>query len=255
MNVFAKYAQYYDLLYKDKEYKKESDFIVDLLREFSPSSKNLLEIGCGTGSHAALIAESGYSIHGIDVSQDMLDIANIQKSELIRATQEKLTFSLGDAQDFAFNYQFDSIISLFHVVSYQTTNENLINMFQNVSRHLKVGGVFIFDYWYGPAVLTDRPVVRVKKMESDEMQVIRIAEPVLYPNENVVNVNYDIFIRDKFSSAVEQISEAHRMRYLFATEIEQLAHQSGLKLERSMEWLTGQAPSFDTWGVCSVLKK
>ena len=49
------------------------------------------------------------------------------------------------------------------------------------AKHLKPNGVFIFDFWYGPGVLTDPPVVRLKRLENEEIEVLRIAEPVMHP--------------------------------------------------------------------------
>ncbi len=122
----------------------------------------------------------------------------------------------------------------------------------NVPKILR--GVFIFDVWYGPAVLTDRPVVRVKRMEDDEIKVTRLAEPVLHPNENRVDVNYHVFVRDLESGVVNELRETHVMRYFFRPEIELFAAQNGFRLLNAEEWLSGKAPGEDTWGVCFVMK-
>ncbi|MBL7937685.1 MAG: class I SAM-dependent methyltransferase, partial [Bacteroidia bacterium] len=63
--VFETYSQYYDLLYKDKNYISETDYIVSLIETFNLSTKNILELGCGTGIHASLLAEKGYYVEGI----------------------------------------------------------------------------------------------------------------------------------------------------------------------------------------------
>ena len=44
----------------------------------------------------------------------------------------------------------DAVVSLFHVVSYQTTNGRVLDMFRNARDHLEPGGLFLFDVWYGP---------------------------------------------------------------------------------------------------------
>lgn len=118
-----------------------------------------------------------------------------------------------------------------------------------------MGGVFIFDCWYGPAVLTDRPVVRIKRLEDDDIEVTRIAEPKIHENKNIVDVNYNIFIKNKATGIAEELKETHRMRYLFKPEIDFLFEQAGFKLVESVEWMTGREPGFDTWGVCFVGKR
>jgi hypothetical protein len=135
------------------------------------------------------------------------------------------------------------------MISYQTTNEDLKNTFETASKHLKNGGLFIFDCWYGPAVLSEKPSVRVKRLEDENTKLLRIAEPVMYPNENLVDVNYEILVEDKQSGNYEVLNETHTMRYLFKPEIESFMENAGLELIKCEEWLTGREAGFDTWGV------
>ena len=255
MSTFAKYAGYYDLMYRDKDYLGEVDFVSSLLKRHVPGCRTLCELGCGTGKHAALLAEMGYAVHGVDASVEMLEAAQARVASLPPETAGRLHFSAGDARTCRLGNTFDAVLALFHVVSYQVTNEDLISMFNSAAAHLKSGGVFIFDYWYGPAVLYEKPTVRVKRMESDAITVVRVAEPVLDVVQSRVDVNYRISVRDKATGATDELQETHRMRYLFTTEIELLARMSGFRLLDSFEWLTKKEPGSDTWGVCSVLVK
>ncbi|QNB05734.1 class I SAM-dependent methyltransferase [Herbaspirillum frisingense] len=253
MSVFGAYARYYDLLYRDKDYAAEVEFIASLLQQYAPSGSRILELGCGTGIHAERLALRGYSIHGIDLSEEMLATARHRTESL--PVSERLTFDVGNVRTYKAGHTFDIVLSLFHVVSYQASNDELRAMFQNAAEHLEAGGVFIFDFWHGPAVLTERPSVRVKRMESEEIVVTRVASPTIDLISNQVDVHYDIFIRDKKTAQVEELSETHRMRYLFLTEIEMLARDAGLKFASSFEWMTSKAASEKSWGVCAVLTK
>ena len=254
MNVFGNYARYYDLLYRDKNYSGEAQFIHELLRNYAPRTKSIIELGCGTGAHAVLLAKAGYQVHGVDLSAEMLQRATERQCHLPTELASRLEFSPGDIRTIRLNQQFDAVISLFHVISYQTTNEDLQAAFATVKAHLKPGGVFIFDCWYGPAVLSDRPGVRVKRLEDEEISVIRIADALTYPNENLVDVHYQVFIKQKNTGTVEELQETHRMRYLFKPEIKLLLTQSGLEYVDSREWMTNREPGFDTWGIYFVVK-
>jgi len=139
-------------------------------------------------------------------------------------------------------------------ISYQTTNDDVTAAFQTARQHLNPGGIFIFDVWYGPAVLTERPAVRVKRMADDQTRITRLAEPVLHPNENRVDVNYHVFVRNRDTHAVTELDETHTMRYFFTPEIDRIATQTGFQCLHAGEWLTGKAIGFETWGVCFVLK-
>jgi len=252
MSVFGNYARYYDLLYRDKNYVGEAQFVYKLLQNHAPSTKSILELGCGTGAHAALLAKEGYEVYGVDLSADMLRQASDRFSHLPPEVASRLEFSHGDIRAVQLDKQFDAVISLFHVISYQTSNEDLQAVFSSVKTHLKPGGIFIFDCWYGPAVLSDRPTVRVKRLEDEDISITRIAEPLIHPNENRVDVNYQVFIKDKNSGSVEELQETHQMRYLFKPEINCLFSEFQMEEIASREWMSDREPGFDTWGIYFV---
>ena len=254
MTTFGSYARYYDLLYKDKDYRAEAFYAHKRIREVMPDAHALMELGCGTGNHAKYLVELGYELHGVDMSPSMLERARQQELASNGTGTGRPTFSQGDIRTVRTGKCYDAVISLFHVMSYQTTNEDLLAVFQTAKAHLRAGGVFIFDCWYGPAVLTERPSTRVKHLEDEKISLTRIAEPVLHPNNNTVDVDYQIFIRDKASDKVEELREKHVMRYLFRPEMDYFIETSGFQLINAAEWMTGKAPGFDTWGVCFVVK-
>jgi SAM-dependent methyltransferase len=254
MTVFGNYARYYDLLYRDKDYNAETSFIDQLICQHCTNATSILELGCGTGIHASLLAAKDYQVYGVDASDAMLATANQRHSTLPAAQQAKLQFSSGDIRTVRLGQTFDVVMSLFHVVSYQTSNQDLSQTFATAKAHLKPGGIFMFDCWYGPAVLTEQPQVRVKRLQDQTLQVTRLAEPIMYPNQNLVEVNYQVFIKDLNTQAVTELTESHRMRYLFAPEIEALFRQAGFTPTASGEWLTHKPAGFDTWGVYFVGK-
>lgn len=251
MNQFGNlYSQYYDLLYSDKDYEKEVDYVEDLIKLNLPQAKTILDMGCGTGKHAELFCKKGYTVHGIDLSEDMLKIARLK----VKHKKDKLFFSHSKIQDLSLNKKFDVIISLFHVISYQNTNEELIKAFEVAKKHLNKDGLFIFDFWYGPAVLTDLPITRVKKLENENIEITRIAEPILECQKNLVNVNYNIFIKDKSSKLIIEKKELHKMRYFFDTELEIICEKIGFKIEKRNVWLNSKNPNFTSWNVVWILK-
>ncbi len=252
MNQFGDlYSQYYDLLYSDKDYISEVKYVDSLIKANSKNTKTLLDMGCGTGKHAELFCETGYEVHGIDLSEGMLKIAN-QRRE---GKEDKLDFSHSNIQELNLNKNFDVVVSLFHVMSYQNSNEELIQAFEVAKHHLKQGGIFIFDFWYGPAVLTDLPTTRIKRLENKNIKVTRIAEPVINAQKSIVNVNYDVFIEDKESNKIIEKKELHKMRYFFNTELEIVCEKVGFKILDKYEWLSKKEPDFNSWNVVWIVKK
>lgn len=238
--VFANYARYYDLLYRDKDYAAEAEYVTGLIRKFHPSARSILELGSGTGIHASLLAEKGFTVHGIERSPEMLARSQTL-TENRDVVHDRLTFTAGDIREVRLNKRFDVVIALFHVISYQTSNDDVTAAFETARQHLNPGGIFIFDVWYGPAVLTERPAVRIKRMADGQTEITRLAEPVLHPNENRVDVNYHVFVRNLTPpQAVAELKETHAMRYFFKPEIDRIAAHAGFLRPHVEEWLTGK---------------
>jgi SAM-dependent methyltransferase len=244
--VFTTYSRYYDLLYRDKDYAGEIVYILSLLSRYGIPKGDLLEFGSGTGKHGCLLAAKGYRVHGIELSIDMVAEARVVPG---------FTCQQGDIACTTMGRQYDAVLSLFHVISYQTSNDQIQEVFANAAAHLDAGGLFIFDFWYSPAVFAQKPVVRIKRMSDALVEITRIAEPDIYPNENRVDVNFTIFARDLGSNAIETVKETHPMRHFSLPEIDTLAGMHGFKCIAAEEFLSGNTPSENTWGVCVILKR
>jgi SAM-dependent methyltransferase len=254
MTVFANYSRYYDLLYRDKDYASEAAFVLDLIREHRGDTRAILDLGCGTGLHARHFAGAGICVHGVDRSESMLDQAKARWGALPSEVADRLVFSQGDARAIRLEQTFDAVVSLFHVVSYQTTNQDVLNTFETVRVHLKAGGVFVFDCWYGPGVLTDPPAVRVRRLEDDRTAVVRVAEPTIHSGDNIVDVDYTILVRDIATGVTDELRERHRMRYFFLPELDLLAARSGMQIIAVHEWMKKTEPGLTTWNACVVAR-
>ncbi|HEV3486802.1 MAG TPA: class I SAM-dependent methyltransferase, partial [Vicinamibacterales bacterium] len=212
MTVFGAYARYYDLLYAEKDYAGEAAYVDRLMRDVRGSIASVLDLGCGTGLHAARLADKGYEVVGVDLSETMLQSAARRVGDRVRLLH-------GDIGTIRVGRTFDAVVSLFHVINYQTGQRQLRNAFANARAHLERGGVFVFDCWYGPAVLTERPEPRTRHLQDDAIEVTRHAEPAMRPNDNSVDVHYRVRILDKATGIEEEVEETHHMRYLFMPEI------------------------------------
>ena len=246
LSVFNAYSRYYDLLYQDKDYAGEVDYIARIMARHGIVQGNLLEFGSGTGKHGRLLGGRGFQVHGIERSAEMVAQA---------ALDNNFTCQSGDICTIKMDRSFDAVLSFFHVISYQTSNSSVQAVFERAAEHLQSDGLFIFDFWYSPAVYTQRPVVRVKHMIDATTDITRLAEPISYPNENRVDVNYTIYARDLATGVTQTLSETHSMRHFSLPEIDFLAKLNGFTRIGVEEFLTGRPVSEDTWGVCVILRK
>jgi SAM-dependent methyltransferase len=190
---------------------------------------------------------AGLNVTGIDRSQDMISQARDRVERLTPSLQSRLTLIEGDATNYTPAAAYDAVVSLFHVVSYQTSNDALAGIFRSARLALSAGGVFVFDFWYGPAVLTELPEVRVRRAVTPNFYLTRISEPDHRFDRNIVNVKYTLIAVDRKNSHSEEMVEVHSMRYLFLPEIEMLASQHDFEVVEVGGWLTGRPLDEHSW--------
>jgi SAM-dependent methyltransferase len=245
------YAGCYDLLYRDKDYEAEAAYVADCLKRHGVEAGAILDLGSGTGKHALEFVRMGYDVLGVDRSGAMVRIANERSPQ---HTVGRAEFEIGDVRTYRSSHVFDAVVSLFHVVSYQTTNEDLVATFETAAHHLRRGGLFLFDCWYGPAVLAERPSARIKRIADQTITVMRIAEPLLDVHRNLVTIDYTMLIQ---STGREQRTqyETHRLRYLFEPEISYLLKQTGFQVCDAHEWLTRRSLGCHTWCATFLAKR
>lgn len=248
MSNFNNYAKYYDLLYKDKDYKAESDYVYACLKKNNPTIKSILELGSGSGNHAEYLTKSKLSITGIERSDVMV-------KESLNKKIQNFNPLVGDITQFELHQTFDAVISLFHVISYLTGNESLVSCFKSVHHHLNPNGLFLFDIWFTPAVYSQKPETRIKRLGNEAISILRIAESKIDFIDNIVNVNFEVHIEEKETGKIEIVKEVHPMRHFSIPELELLASLTGFKVIQTEEFLTKRELSDTTWGVCVILQK
>lgn len=219
------YSSAYDYLYQDKNYDKECDFIETFFSKSSSKVSSILDLGCGTGGHSLILAKRGYNVLGVDRSKEMIDIAKRKFDNL----NLPIKFINSDINRINLNKKFDVIISMFSVINYQITNTALSEFCRVVKKHLKKDGIFIFDSWYGPAVISQKPKECVKEIKVDNSKtIIRFTKPNLSLLEHTVEVSFKVWYLNK-NKISKKTEELHTMRFLFPQEIKYFLETAGFK--------------------------
>ena len=244
-NNFKLYSKYYNLLYTDKDYTAEVNYISEKLLKYGTNIKSILEYGSGTGGHGLLLQEKEFSVFGLERSKEMVSVAK----------EKGLKCKVADITNYKLENKYDAVIAMFHVVSYLTSNQELIDAFTNAHNHLSDRGIFLFDVWYSPAVYKQKALPKIKRMQNEELKITRIAEPVIDYNKNIVDVQFSVIAKDLSSGEINELDESHPMRHFSIPEIGLLAKHTGFKILKIEEFLTASDPSEKTWGVCFILKK
>ncbi|MCX4353393.1 MAG: class I SAM-dependent methyltransferase [Lachnospiraceae bacterium] len=250
MEVFNDYAYYYNAFYQDKDYAAESRQVDTLLKRYGNGVKKIINYGCGTGRHDIELSRIGYDCTGIDMSSFMIEIA----WENAGNAGAEISFSVADIRTYEPQEKYDAVISLFHVMSYQNSNEDIMAAFQSARKALKAGGIFLFDAWYGPGVLSDKPAVRVKEIEDKKNKLVRIARPAMHEKSNVVDVCYEVLVIDKASGYTKTINEVHHMRYFFRPELEFYLNEVGFELVDNLDCKTLDETGYASWTSYFVAK-
>lgn len=250
METFQDYAYYYNAFYNDKDYVKEAGQVDQLIKTYAKNVHSLINFGCGTGRHDVELTNLGYTCTGIDISEGMIAVAKKNS----RVSGKMIDFSVADVRYYEPIKKFDAVISLFHVMSYQNSNEDILGAFRSARKSLDKDGLFIFDAWYGPGVLSDKPAVRVKEVEDEKYKLVRIARPVMHDKENVVDVCYEVLVIDKNTNVTRQINEVHKMRYFFKPEIEYLLKDAGFELVDNIDCNTLKTTNYSSWTSYFVAK-
>ena len=248
------YSSLYDTFYHDKDYEAECDLIEEAFRRHGDGPvRTIMDLGCGTGNHAFPLARRGYQVTGVDRAPEMLSIARQKASDQPAGTGDCLpTFLEGDVRHLDLGKQFDALLMMFAVLGYQLTNEDVLAALATVRRHLRPGGLFIADVWYGPAVLAQRPTDRVKVIPTARGQIIRAATGTLDVYRHLCEVGYHLWHLEN-DQLIRETQESHQVRFFFPQE---------LTLFMSLEklWLINisafenldRAPGEDCWNILII---
>jgi len=128
------FAKFYDLVMGDRG--GDGAWVIDCLQRHGKHATSLLELGCGTGSILTQITTVP-SVTGLDLSSEMLALARSRVPNARLIETDIASFSLGE--------EFDVVICVFDTLSHLVTFESWVSLFASTSRHLRVGGLFMFD--------------------------------------------------------------------------------------------------------------
>lgn len=188
MVAYKELARYYDLIYREKDYKKESRDMEKLVRKYKRSKGNeLLDVACGTGKHLTYL-KNKFSCMGVDINKEMLEVARLNAPGVNFRTADMLHLNL--------NRKFDVIICLFSAIGYVRTYSNLRRAIRNLHKHLNPGGVLIIDGWLTKEQWKNGHV-HMATYNAINMKIARVGYSGLKGNISILNEHYLVAEKDK----------------------------------------------------------
>lgn len=141
-DLFDRIAEYYDVLHEDVDYAAECTLLEGVFSRFLPRRPaSVLDLGCGTGNHAHVLARGGYRVTGIDASAGMLRVARTKARG-----RPNPSFVRADMRRFDLGRTVDAALSMDGAFTHLLTDRDIVAHFRTVRRHLAPDGVYIFEF-------------------------------------------------------------------------------------------------------------
>jgi ubiquinone/menaquinone biosynthesis C-methylase UbiE len=225
--MFSKSAQYYDLIYSQKDYQSEVEKLMAFIGERRPSNSNrLLDVACGTGHHIQYLKEH-FGVEGLDLDPKLLEIAHKRNPEV--------AFHQGNMIDFDLGRSFDVITCLFSSIGYVKTQENLNKAIETMARHLSPSGLLIIEPWFTPQDW--RPgTLHTQVIDEPALKIVRMN---LSLSEGKISY-FDFHYLIGNLEGVQHFVERHELGLFEKEEMERAITTTGLLVSFDEEGLTGR---------------
>ena len=224
--MFSASAEFYDLIYsRFKDYAGEATQIASLVRRLNPPCQTLLDVACGTGEHARLLAAQGFVVDGLDLDPAFVHIAE-QKHPAGR-------FVEADMSEFRLSHRYDAVLCLFSSIGYLQTLDRVARALRCFREHLAPGGVIVIEPWFAPGVLDPGRVSRHTR-EAGGVRVSRVSRVEIEGRVSRLRFEYEI----TDGMGTRHISEVHELGLFTTAELLRTFQDAGLDAEFDPQGLT-----------------
>jgi SAM-dependent methyltransferase len=197
----------------------------------------VLELGCGTGRVTIAIAEAGYRIIGLDISERMLERAEQKRTGLPKEVRERVRLVCGDMTQFDLGEEFRCIVIPFRPFQHLLKTEQQMGCLQRARKHLAHDGRLMVDFFqtdpermHDPRFLNESKLVEYDLPDGRHVQ---LAERVAAFHRGVQQNDVEMIFRVTHPGGKqERLVMAWTLRYFFRYEVEHLLARCGLRLER-----------------------
>lgn len=208
------YLKIYSFIDTPESNQKQVEFIektLELKKEYK-----ILDLACGQGRHAILLAKRGYNITGLDYSEYLLSVAR----ERAEKEKVKINFIKGDMRELPFKNEFDAIYMFFTSFGYFSDEDNF-KVLKEVSKALKKGGKCLIDL--------SNPLMVIRNFQYESWILTKDGLICLEQNEfNPVTMRTKT-LRIVLKGGKEVDRKEHIVRLYMPSELSFLMRLAGLK--------------------------
>lgn len=169
MAIYREFARFYASGPYPEYSRRMAELLPAVLERFGAKPRTLLDLACGEGTFAVLMAQRGFKVTGVDASPEMLRYARERAEE----AGVEVQFIEQDMRTLSLPEKFDLVTCWYDSLNYLLEYEELAKTFANVARVLNLGGLFIFDMntIYALAVFWQQRPCHIE-LDTPEMLVI-----------------------------------------------------------------------------------
>lgn len=202
--TYEGFAYLYDELMKDVPYEKWVELTKEMCLKYQVSGKRLLDLACGTGELSVRFSREGYNVTGVDLSADMLTVAQ----EKISGQAETIHFLQQDMVELELIDKYDIIGVFCDSLNYLQAEEEVQRTFQRIKPYLQKNGLFIFDVH---SIYKMNDIFINQTYTYDEDRICYIWNCFEGDFENSVDHELTFFVEDE-TGKYERIDENHTQR-------------------------------------------
>lgn len=236
--AYEQFAYAYDRLMSDMPYSDWIKWAQECCRDYGIVPKTAVDLGCGTGAITIPLAESGLKVYGLDLSDDMLAIANEKSEEIQLPAGASLMWMQGDLRDWKLPEPVDLAVSFCDCLNYLREEEEIGAAFEQVYLGLASGGLFLFDV-HAPEVFRIYQAEQPFILDEDDVSYIWTCE--LDDVSMEIEHNLSIFMQQP-DGDYRKIEEQHIQRAYEISWLELLLAQTGFRDIRIMADFTKLTP-------------
>ena len=225
--MFTKSSDIYDLIYSFKDYKKESEQLINLIKLNNPDSKTILDICCGTAEHHKYL-KSEFLIDGLDISREFINLAKVKNPAG--------TYHIADMTEFKLGKQYDTLICLFSSIGYVKTFDKLISTLKCFYQHLNNNGLVIVEPWLTPENW-HKGKLHMLTYDKDNVKICRMNQSNTEGNLSIVNFHYLFGTPEK---GVNHFEERHELALFTKEEMEKAFKEANLEVTFDELGITGR---------------
>lgn len=235
MEAYTEFAYLYDIFMEDVPYKEWARLLDRLLKAHGVDEGSaVLDLGCGTGVLTRLMADMGYAMTGVDLSEDMLSVAmdgNYSPDEELEEPVYDILYINQDMAELDMPYGFDAIISTCDSVNYLTTDSELIECFKHVKDCLNEGGVFIFDF---NTLYKYEQVIGDTTIAENRQDCSFIWENSYYEDTHLNEYMVTFFAKEEDSELYRRFTELHVQKGYTVNEIKDALTKAGFSISKML---------------------